>query len=108
MVHRLSLRIAPCEYSKVDFLTPVELTLPYRIINGKVVRHHTKASAGARHPLDVSTYSQYLRVQLIFFRQRRQLTKGTQTEDGSSDADAMLLDIDPLVESREPKGNTKE
>ena len=34
--------------------------------------------------------------------------KGTQTEDGGSDANTMLMDIDPPVESREPKGIVKE
>ena len=58
--HRLSLGGALFEYSEVDFLTPVESILPYRIINGRVVRHHTKAHAGARHPPDVSVYSQFL------------------------------------------------
>ena len=65
--HRLSLRGAPFEYSKVDFLTPVESILAYRIINGCVAWHHTKAHAGARHPPDVSVYSQFLQGLAKFF-----------------------------------------
>jgi hypothetical protein len=57
-VYRPSLGGAPMDYSEVDFLTPVEQMLPYRIIDGHIARHHTKGPhPGAQYPHNVSVRS---------------------------------------------------
>lgn len=52
---RISLGCSPIEYSEVDFLTPIKEMRPYRVFDGRVVKHYTKGHhSGARYPPDVS------------------------------------------------------
>ncbi|KAN0128812.1 hypothetical protein V8E53_013399 [Lactarius tabidus] len=77
---RLSLRGDPIDHSEVNFLTPVEPMLHYRIVNRLLARHHTKGPHQVQYPYDC-----------------HQVSKGTQTEDASivdTDANTTLMDID--------------
>ena len=98
-VHRLTLGGTPIEYSEVDFLTPPLPPGPYTILNilgGAVVGVRGDNVPGTRYPRDVSTTAPNVQM-LTGLSQRRQFTKGTQTDDAGADMDVTLMDVDESI-----------
>ena len=107
---RISLGCSPIEYSKVDFLTPIEEMRPYRVFDRRIVQHYTKGPHyGTRYPPDISFCQGSIIPCLTVFSQRCQVSKCTQTEDIDADADTdtTLMEIDPPTQSGGSKGDEK-